>query len=320
MTYNYDSELVESVALIPLNRMDDPVAARVMAAKMLGLLNVDVDTSGLDIDERLVPGLNADPDITVRIYTPKDRRDPVPALLFMHGGGFVVGDLDTEHMSAVDIARKLGVLLVSVDYRLAPESPFPAALNDCYAALSWLHNNAEDLCVDRDRIGIYGQSAGGGLAAALALMARDKDGPSICFQCLGMPELDDRVNTVSMQSFTDTPMWHRANAELSWQYYLGDQYQPGADDVPVYAAPARVADASGLPPAYITAMEFDPLRDEDVKYALKLMECGVPVELHTFPGTFHGSSMLSHAQVSKRQQQEMMAVLSRGLSVQHDND
>jgi acetyl esterase/lipase len=135
-----------------------------------------------------------------------------------------------------------------------------------------------------------------------------------------MPELDDRLDTVSMQNFTDTPMWHRRNAELSWQYYLGDNYTPGADNVPAYAAPARLVDASGLPPAYITAMEFDPLRDEDVLYALKLMQAGVSVELHTFPGTFHGSAMLQHAAVSQRQQQELKTILTRALRLDIKQD
>ena len=146
-------------------------------------------------------------------------------------------------------------------------------------------------------------------------MARDKGGPKLCFQCLGIPELDDRLETTSMRLFDDTPLWNRPNAVLSWKYYLGENFEPGSPDVPVYAAPARATDLTGLPPAYISAMEFDPLRDEDVLYALKLMEAGVPVELHTFLGTFHGSSLFTHAAVSKRQEQEMLDVLRRGLGV-----
>jgi acetyl esterase/lipase len=213
------------------------------------------------------------------------------------------------------LARELGVVVVSVEYRLAPEHPYPTGLEDCYAALIWLHQQATVLSVDNTRIGVFGQSAGGGLSAALALLARDRNGPPLCFQFLGIPELDDRLETASMRAFTDTPLWHRPNAILSWKFYLGDAYRPGAADVPGYAAPARATDLRGLPPAYISAMEFDPLRDEAIVYALKLLEAGVPVELHTYPGTFHGSSIASHAAVSQRQEREMFDVLRRGLRI-----
>ncbi len=146
-------------------------------------------------------------------------------------------------------------------------------------------------------------------------MARDRGGPGLCFQYLGMPELDDRLQTASMREFTDTPMWTQSNAALSWRYYLGDDYQPGGEDVPIYAAPARASaeELKGLPPAYISAMEFDPLRDEGVLYALALMAAGVPVELHAYPGTFHGSMLARHAAVSRRQNAEMLEALRRGL-------
>jgi len=315
MVYRYDSELEGVVASIPTGTLVDPVASRQSINEMLSVFNTDIDTSGLTIEDRAISNSEGAGDLMLRIYSPIEITNKVAGLLYVHGGGFVVGSLDTEHASAVSIARDLNIVVVSVDYRLAPEYPFPAGLNDCYRALEWMHDSAVELNVDSERIGIFGQSAGGGLCAALALMARDQKGPGICFQYLGMPELDDRLETVSMMTFTDTPMWHRPNAELSWQYYLGDKYTAGGHDVPVYAAPARVEDASGLPPAYISAMEFDPLRDEDIHYALKLMECGVAVELHTFPGTFHGSAMLMHAAVSRRQQQEMLDVLKRGLIV-----
>jgi acetyl esterase/lipase len=254
--------------------------------------------------------------VKVRIYTPAERAaQPSAALLYIHGGGFVVGSIDTEHASSAMLARKLGIAVISIEYRLAPEHSYPAGLEDCYAALGWVHEQAAALQIDRARIGVFGQSAGGGLAAALALLTRDRNGPALCFQFLGIPELDDRLDTPSMRAFIDTPLWHRPNAILSWKYYLGANYQAGADDIPAYAAPARATDLSGLPPAYVSAMEFDPLRDEDVIYALKLMQSGVAVELHTYPGTFHGSSLIAHAAVSKRQQQEMLDVLRRGLKI-----
>jgi acetyl esterase/lipase len=235
--------------------------------------------------------------------------------LYIHGGGFVIGDLESEHGMCLALSRELGIVVVSVDYRLAPETPYPGALEDCYSTLQWISDNAGQLHIDAKRLGIFGQSAGGGLSAATALLSRDRQGPPLCFQYLGIPELDDRLDTPSMQGFVDTPMWNRPNAELSWEFYLGQGYQRGADTVPHHAAPARCENLSGLPPAYISTMEFDPLRDEGVLYALRLMQAGVATELHSFPVTLHGSSLFATAQVSQRESAEMMAVLRRGLKL-----
>jgi acetyl esterase/lipase len=199
-----------------------------------------------------------------------------------------------------------------VDYRLAPEHPFPAGVEDCYAALEWMHREARDLGIDTARVAVGGQSAGGGLSAAVALMARDRSGPPICFQFLGIPELDHRLETTSMRTFVDTPMWHRANAITSWQMYLGDHDR---DNVSPYASPTMATDLSGLPPTYLTTMEFDPLRDEGIQFGLRLLEAGVPVELHSFPGTFHGSGVVPTAAVSRRANAEMLVAVKRGLKL-----
>lgn len=316
MKYNFDPELAAVVGMFGDLPFSDPAVARAGIETMSAAANANIDTSGLRVEDRTIPGPAGAPAIPVRLYVPEQQAaTTAPALLYIHGGGFVVGSIATEHAISALLARKLGILVVSVEYRLAPEHPYPAGLEDCYAALLWLHGEAETLRVDRARIGVIGQSAGGGLAAALALLTRDRQGPALCFQFLGIPELDDRLDTPSMQAFTDTPLWHRPNAELSWKYYLGSNYSAGGADVPVYAAPARATDLRGLPPAYVSAMEFDPLRDEDVLYALKLMQAGVPVELHCYPGTFHGSSLVAHAAVSQRQKHEMLDVLRRGLKL-----
>jgi acetyl esterase len=278
-------------------------------------MNADIDDSGVVIEDRMVAGPPNAPDVPVRVYTPEGLQTEVPGILHIHGGGFVIGNLDSEQGSCVAWCKRLGVVVVSVDYRLAPETPYPGPLQDCYAALLWMHSNAKALHVDPQRLAVMGMSAGGGLAAATALLARDRSGPSICFQYLGMPELDDRLQTPSMKRFVDTPMWNRPNAEISWDYYLGDQFQRGADDVPYHAAPARAEDLSGLPRTYISTMEFDPLRDEGVLYALKLMQAGIATELHSFPGTFHGSSLLTSAHVSQRESKEMFTVLRRALKI-----
>jgi acetyl esterase/lipase len=306
-TYAFDPEVAEMAALVAgRGAPTDAVAARVESAAMFATLP-EPDVSGLDIENREVPGPAGDPAVPVRIYVPHERADtPTPAILYIHGGGFFVGSIDAEHGGSATLARELGVVVVSVEYRLAPEHPYPAGLEDCYAALQWLHSAAGELGVDTARIAVNGGSAGGGLSAALALLARDRGGPAICFQYLGIPELDDRLDTPSMRAFVDTPMWSRPAAEKSWEWYLGDLW--GGDDIPYHAAPARAEDLSGLPPAYVSVMEFDPLRDEGLDYAVRMIRAGVPVELHHFPGTFHGSAMVQTAAVHRRESGERLAV------------
>jgi acetyl esterase/lipase len=312
--YAFDPEVAGLAALSVMPPPTSADEAREVTASMLAIMSVDLDLSDLDVDDRAIPGPAGDPDVIVRVYVPKVRATPiVPAILYIHGGGFYVGSIETEHGGSARLAQELGVVVVSVEYRLAPEHPFPAGLEDCYAALVWLHDQADALGVDPARVAINGGSAGGGLAAGLALLARDRGGPAICFQYLGIPELDDRLDTPSMQRFHDTPMWSRPQAEQSWAWYLGDAH--GSDDVSPYAAPARATDVAGLPPAYISTMEFDPLRDEGIFYALKLLAAGVSVELHSFPGTFHGSAIASDAAVTRREGVERMTVLRRVLGL-----
>ena len=262
--------------------------------------------------DTVVPGVDDGRSVPVRVYTPSGSGGrPLPGTLYLHGGGFTVGDLDSEHSSAARVAAEAETVVVSVDYRLAPEHPFPAGLDDCYAALLWMTANADELGVDPDRLAVRGASAGGGLAAAVALLARDRSGPALCFQSLAIPELDDRLETPSMVDFVDTPMWNRSRAEQSWQQYLGRP--PGGSDVSAYAAPARAVDLSRLPAAYISVCEFDPLRDEGIVYAQRLVQAGVHAELHLYPGTFHGSTQFAEADVSKRMQADDIGALRRGL-------
>jgi len=311
MTYAFDPELAPLAELIPVSDLTDVEGARRWLEELIAPMNDGVDTTGVTVDDREIPG--PDGPVPVRVYAPAQAGPGAgrPALLDIHGGGFVVGSIAMEHGLAVQIARDLGAVVVAVEYRLAPEHPFPAGLEDCYAALCWMRDRAPELGIDTGRIGVGGQSAGGGLAAATALLARDRSGPAVCFQFLGIPELDHRLETTSMRTFVDTPMWHRANAELSWRYYLG----PDGGAVSPYASPAIAPDLRGLPPAYVTTMEFDPLRDEGITYALRLLEAGVSVELHTFPGTFHGSAAVTDAAVSRRAHQELLVALRRGLAV-----
>ena len=313
MTYAFDPELAAIVEMLPPSDFSDVQRSRAGLAALLGTMNANVDTTDLTIEDYEIPGPDGGPPVPVRVYTPTSTAptNGRPALLDIHGGGFVVGDIDMEHAFAATVARDLDAVIAVVEYRLAPEHPFPAGLEDCYAALAWVHERAPALGVDPARVAVGGQSAGGGLSAATALLARDRGGPPLCFQFLGIPELDHRLETTSMRTFVDTPMWHRANAELSWSYYLGSD--PG--EVSPYASPAIATDLSGLPPAYVTTMEFDPLRDEGIQYALRMMEAGVSVELHSYPGTFHGSATVTTAAVSRRAHRELLVALGRGLGV-----
>jgi len=308
----YDPEIAPIVPMLPtVMDWSDMPAARQQMDQMFEQMGIEPPQASEDVawEDRQVPGPKGAPDVTVRLYRPPGGAGTRPGVLYIHGGGFCVGNIESEHPNAAHVCVEVDAVVASVEYRLAPEHPFPSGLEDCYAALQWLHASAAELSIDPARIGIMGQSAGGGLSAGLALLARDRGGPAIKYQVLGIPELDDRLETPSMTQFTDTPLWNRPNAIVSWKYYLGE----GGGEVSPYAAPARAKDLAGLPPAYVSTMEFDPLRDEGIQYALRLLEHGVSVELHQFPGTFHGSSLAANAEVSQRGNEEMIGALRRGL-------
>ncbi len=298
---NIDPELQASIALFPPADLTDPVTARKNLAQLAGAAPAP-DTADLKIEDRMVP---ADPEVPVRIYRPHQAQG---AIVWLHGGGFVMGDLETEHPWALQVAESSSAVVISVGYRRAPEHRFPAALDDSYAVLVWAVDHAAELGIDPQRIAVGGHAAGAGLAAAVALRTRDQQGPAIRFQLLNQPELDDRQETWSARHFTDTPFMTREKVAASWRHYLGF-----ASASP-YAAPARATDLCGLPPAYITSAEFDPNRDEAITYALRLLQAGVPVELHHWPGTFHGSQAILSAEVSQRQMAELGATLRRALA------
>jgi acetyl esterase/lipase len=314
MAYAFDPELQPWVAMMPTLDISDISGARAELRTLAAAAPAYEPAQPLDIEDRLIPGSSGAPDVPVRVYTPRQRTAPLPGLLFIHGGGFVVGDIDSEDVRAQEIAASAGVVVVSVDYRLAPEHPFPAGLDDCYAALVWMEKSSAEIGVDPQRLGVGGGSAGGGLAAATALMARDRGGPRLCMQYLGIPELDDRLETHSMTVYTDTPVWNRPNAILSWKYYLA-----GAEPTQ-YAAPARARELSGLPPTYVDVCEFDSLRDEGIGYAQRLVQAGVPVELHLYPGTFHGSSLVADAAVSRRMSADSIDGIQRLLHGQQGSE
>jgi acetyl esterase/lipase len=296
-----DPELEAFIPLFPKADLTDPVTTRKNLAEVAASIPVP-DIADMRIEDRTVP---AEPDVPVRIYRPHLAQG---AIIWLHGGGWFMGDVDSEHPWAIRMAESSGAVVISVGYRLAPEDPFPAALDDVYAVLTWAAEHAAEFGFDPAHIAVGGHSAGAGLAAGVALRARDEQGPPIRFQLLNQPALDDRMETWSARNFTDTPWMTRDKIASAWGHYLG------LDPATPYAAPARADDLTGLPPAYIATAEFCPNRDEDIAYALRLMQAGVSVELHQWPGTFHGSQAILSAEVSQRQNAELGAALRRALA------
>jgi acetyl esterase len=310
-----DPELAPWLSLLPALDVGDAAAARATVEAMAAAAPPFTLPEGVELSEHSVPGAVGTPEVPVAVFRPAGAGNALPAVLYVHGGGFILEEGDGDRALAARWAAELGAVVVSVRYRLAPEHPYPAATDDCYAALEWLAANAAGLGVDRARIAVAGMSAGGGLTAALTLLARDRGGPVPCFQLLDIPELDDRLETSSMREFTDTPVWNRPNAVRSWRAYLGADRDPAAP-VPAYAAPARAENLAGLPPAYVAVSDLDPLRDEGLDYALRLVRAGVPTELHLFPGTFHGAAgFVPDTAVTRRMSEGALDALRRGLAV-----
>ena len=312
MTYAFDPELVPWLAMLPDLPFSEVEQVRANMDSLVAAQPAYDPPVPVDVRDTTVPGTDGAPDVPVRVYRPAGA-DTLPGMLTIHGGGFAIGSIETEHQNALQIAAEIGVVVVNVEYRLAPEHPYPAGLDDCYTALTWMVDHADELGLDPERVGVGGSSAGGGLAAAVALLARDRGGPALCFQYLGIPELDDRLGTPSMTEYTDTPIWSRPKAEVSWDFYLGGPGVRGTADVSQYAAPARAADLSGLPPAFVVTCEFDPLRDEGLTYAHRLIQAGVGTELHHYPGTFHGSSLIHEATITQRMRADATEAIRRGL-------
>lgn len=266
---------------------------------------------GVASERRTVPGPAGAPDVEVLIYRPRANGGPRPAYLHIHGGGYVMGVAELSAPGNVRLADELDCVVVSVNYRLAPETPAPGPVEDCYAALRWLHSAADELGVDRARIAIGGESAGGGLAAGLALLARDRGEIPLCFQLLIYPMLDDRTATTSAPNpITGEFVWSPADNHFGWSALLG--HEPGIEGVSHYAAPARAADLAGLPPTYIAVGALDLFLDEDIAYAQRLLRAGVPTELHIFPGAYHGFEMAVEAKVTIAAQRERREALARG--------
>jgi acetyl esterase len=233
------------------------------------------------VENRTIPGPHGD--IPVRLFAASTEKD-LPILVYFHGGGWVLGDLDTHDGTCRTLAKQIGGIVVSVDYRLAPEHKFPMALDDCYAATVWVHANAAGIGGDPRKLAVGGDSAGGNLSACVSLKARDEGRPRIVHQLLVYPVTDARFDTASYRDNSEGYFLSRSDMQCFWDHYLatdGDAENP-------YAAPLRSSDLRGLPSATVITAEFDPLRDEGEAYARKLKDAGVPVELRRYDGVIHG--------------------------------
>jgi acetyl esterase/lipase len=267
----------------------------------------------IEVSERYLGSQPGVPDVRALVYVPKSAPRPLGALLWIHGGGYVLGSPEADDLTVKTIVDQLGCAVVSVDYRLAPETPFPGPVEDCYTALSWLNAQAQQLGVSQERVAIGGSSAGGGLAAALGLLARDRGELHVAFQMLLVPMLDDRtVSTTDPHGFTGEFGWTPDSNRFGWSSLLG--HAPGIEGVSAYAAPARATDLAGLPPTYISTGSLDLFLEEDMEYARRLVRAGVPTELHVYPGAYHGFSQIAEARVAQAYKRDYIQALGRALS------
>jgi acetyl esterase/lipase len=290
------------------NSIPDIVVRRATLTQILGGIEVPPNPN-VTSEDRLVPGPDGEPDISVRIYRPVAAAGTLAGIYYIHGGGMILGNVEGEDAAATSICDLVGAVVVSVEYRLAPEHPHPAPVEDCYAGLAWTARHAGELGIDPARLALYGGSAGGGLAIATALLARDRGFPALCFQMPIYPMIDDRNETASSHEISDIGIWDRAGNIEAWKWYLGD----GQPDQ--YAAPARAENLAGLPPTFIDVGTVDLFRDEDIEFARRLMQAGVPTELHVHPGAYHASeNFAADAELSRRIWAHRIAALRRALA------
>lgn len=227
-----------------------------------------------------------DPSIGITAYYPQNYIGNTPAIIYIHGGGYIMGSTNMSDPTVDRMVTELNVPVFAVDYRLAPENPYPSGLHDCYSALNWIYDNADELNIDKDNIITYGESAGGGLVSALSLLARDENGPNIVLQIPLAPMLDDTVTTYSSQSIKDTRIWNKFSNEFGWKSYLGDLY--GTENIPYTAAPARCTDYEGIPKTYTMIGTADLFLDETIQYVNDLRRDNVNVTFNIYRGGYHG--------------------------------
>lgn len=266
----------------------------------------------IQIDNLSIQSQDLNHKIHLRIYKPKSIGSPAPVLVWMHGGGFIIGKPKMDDPCLIQFAQELGITIVSVDYRFAPEHPFPNPLDDCYTALKWVYYHGQSMGIDPDRIAIGGKSAGGGLAATLVQLAHDRNEVKPIFQMLVYPMLDDRSSIRSDLANEELMIWTQENNRFAWEAYL--QQKCGSDNLPPYSVASRREDLSGFPPTWLAVGTLDLFYEEDVAYAQKLKHCGVECELVVIPGAFHGfDSLNQQLQIVRDFRKSQIAALKKQL-------
>ena len=309
-----DPDHAEGLAAIPweFDTSDIPRTRATIAGIFSAMSAHLPEVPGVGVTDHMVKSSDGLHDILVRVYRPEHLKGPSPALYWIHGGGMVFGDVSMDDFTCMSTAMAAGVVVASVEYRLALEHPHPIPVTDCYDGLAWFFDHADRLDVDRRRVAVGGASAGGGLAAATLLMARDRGRYAPCFQYLISPMIDDRDQNASHHFVVPAQTWSREANLAGWRALLGDAV--GGPDVSSYAAPAREQNLAGLPPAYICVVNMDLFLDEDMDYARRLIHAGVPCELAVYPGGFHGSDVfVPTAPLSQRMIADRIGVLKRAL-------
>ena len=319
MSKNYverlDHELAEPVkASLGRAGMDlsDPPAARVLSDNMsANMTSQRTEIDGVVLVDRKIPGLPGEPELSIRVYEAEKRVGSTPALLWIHGGGYVVGDVELDDLLCRQMALAGECVVTQVNYRLAPEHPYPVPLEDCYTTIKWLVTREDELNIDRSRICVGGASAGGGLSAGLALLARDRGEIQLAWQLLLYPMIDDRNTELPSETLPETLIWTRNNNHYGWRAYLG--HEPGSKDVEPYAAAAKADNLEGLAPAFIGTGDLDLFAEESLEYAKKLVAAGVPTEVHMYPGAPHAFDgiIAYHAYISQKFRNDILWAFKR---------
>jgi acetyl esterase/lipase len=315
MTSPRSRHLVDPAFLGILDLIPTPVFSEdnlpAMRTGSMGRAASPEDLERVELVRRMIPGPAGAPELELLVFRPRQAAASRPCIFHIHGGGFVSGTADQFDGFLRNWAWSLDCVLTSVNYRLAPETRFPGAIEDCYAALAWVFANADALGVDAARVGVKGESSGGGLAAALALLARDRGEYRLAFQSLTYPMLDDRTCVRTVNPYAGEFFWTAPNNAFGWKALLG--VDPGADGVSAYAAPSRAEDLGGLPPTFLMTGALDLFVDENIDYARRLIRAGTPCELHVYPGGLHGFDSFIGVAISEAARRATLEALRRSL-------
>lgn len=307
-----DPQLLTLLDAWPKVVLTTGMLADLRGADRLPMPELSGPAKAVRLDRHTTPGRDGAPDVGLLVYRPAAAKCPVGCIFHIHGGGYVIGAVDAQEAQHRDMVARLGCVLVTVDYRLSPETAFPGGIEDCYAGLDWTFTHAADLDIDPRRVGVMGESAGGGLAASLALLVRDRGEHVLAFQHLIYPMVDDRTCAhPDPHPHAGEFIWTPHNNHFGWAALLGRE--PGGEGISPYAAAARAEDLTGLPPTFVATGSLDLFLEEDIEYARRLLRAGVPTELHVYPGGFHGFDFDPAADVSAAARRDSFAALYRFL-------